>query len=299
MDILSDVISAVRVGTPATERVEWRAPWRRTFPDLPGTAGFLVVLQGTCWLIDKADEPAHLAPGDVVFSPHGDGYTLADSPSTTAHATGSTTVTLCGGYRLSPEWTHPLLRELPGVIHIPARPGHHAGLRAAVEVLGAETGSRRLGAAALLPVALDMLLLYVLRIWFEEHPGGEPDTGWAAALAAPDIRAALNAMHDDPAHPWTVQELADRARVSRATLSRRFGALIGQPPLTYLTWWRMTTAARLLVLDPAASLDSVAARVGYSSEFAFANAFKRHFGLAPGAYRRRATAMPSVTPARP
>ncbi|NBE99785.1 helix-turn-helix transcriptional regulator, partial [Nonomuraea sp. K271] len=184
---------------------------------------------------------------------------------------------------------HPLLRELPGTIHIPARPGHHAGLRAAVEVLGAEIDSRRLGAAALLPVALDMLLLYVLRVWFEAHPRGGTATGWAAALAAPDISAALNAMHDDPAHPWTVQELADRARMSRATFSRRFGSLTGQPPLTYLTWWRMTMAARLL-LEPASSLDAVAARVGYTSEFAFANAFKRHFHLAPGRYRHQAQA---------
>ncbi|TLF55659.1 helix-turn-helix transcriptional regulator [Nonomuraea sp. KC401] len=134
-----------------------------------------------------------------------------------------------------------------------------------------------------------MLLLYVLRVWFEAHPRGGTATGWAAALAAPDISAALNAMHDDPAHPWTVQELADRARMSRATFSRRFGSLTGQPPLTYLTWWRMTMAARLL-LEPASSLDAVAARVGYTSEFAFANAFKRHFHLAPGRYRHQAQA---------
>ncbi|SEG18101.1 AraC-type DNA-binding protein [Nonomuraea solani] len=284
MDILSDVISAVRAGTPAAERVEWRAPWRQDFPDQPGTAGFLVVLQGTCRLIDDAGEPTHLAPGDVVFSPHGNGYALADTPATGDRAI---TVTLCGGYELTPEWTHPLLRELPGTIHLPARPGRDPGLRAAVDVLGAEIDSGRLGATALLPVALDMLLLYVLRTWFEAHPRHEGATGWAAALADPGISAALNAMHDDPAHPWTVQELAGRARLSRATFSRRFGSLTGQPPLAYLTWWRMTTAARLL-LEPAATIDTVAGRVGYTSEFAFANAFKRHFHLAPGKYRHQA-----------
>ncbi|MDT0445336.1 AraC family transcriptional regulator [Streptomyces johnsoniae] len=295
MDILSDVISAVRAGTPGGERVEWRAPWRQHFQDQPGTAGFLVVLRGTCWLIGDAAEPARLVPGDVVFSPHGDGYVLADTPAGTVvgdevAASSPTTVTLCGGYQLTPEWTHPLLRELPGTIHIPAHPGHYPGLRAAVEVLGAELGSERPGAAALLPVALDMLLLYVLRAWFEKHPREETPTGWAAALADPDISAALNAMHDDPAHRWTVQELADKAQLSRATFSRRFNALTGQPPLTYLTWWRMTTAARLL-LEPASSMDAVATRIGYTSEFAFANAFKRHFQLAPGKYRRQAQAL--------
>ncbi|AUH38874.1 hypothetical protein CXR04_00170 [Streptomyces sp. CMB-StM0423] len=77
--------------------------------------------------------------------------------------------------------------------------------------------------------------------------------------------------------------------MSRATLSRRFATLVRQPPLMYLTWWRMNLAARLLEADPAARLDAVATRVGYSSDFAFAAAFTRHFGLSPGRYRRRAT----------
>ncbi|MCK2238837.1 helix-turn-helix transcriptional regulator [Crossiella sp. S99.2] len=92
-------------------------------------------------------------------------------------------------------------------------------------------------------------------------------------------------MHQNPAHPWTVAKLAAEARLSRAPFARRFTTLVGQPPLTYLTWWRMTTAARLLrtSADP---LTSIAARVGYTSEFAFATAFKRAFGTPPGRYRR-------------
>ncbi|TDC45043.1 AraC family transcriptional regulator, partial [Actinomadura sp. KC345] len=82
MDILSDVISAVRIGRPGGARVEWQAPWGVRFPDQPGTAGLLVVLQGWCWLIEDSAEPVPLGPGDVVFSPRGDGYGLADSPST-------------------------------------------------------------------------------------------------------------------------------------------------------------------------------------------------------------------------
>ncbi|TDC46139.1 AraC family transcriptional regulator, partial [Actinomadura sp. KC345] len=196
------------------------------------------------------------------------------------------TVTLCGGYELAPGWTHPLLRELPGTIRMPARLDRGRGLQAAVEILGAELDGHRLGADALKPVVLDMVILYVLRAWFEEHSGGETATGWAAALADPAVRTALNAVHDAPGHPWTVQELADRARLSRATFSRRFGALTGRPPLAYLTWWRMTVATELL-RDPSASIAAVASRVGYTSEFAFANAFKRHFGTAPGRFRRQ------------
>lgn len=133
---------------------------------------------------------------------------------------------------------------------------------------------------------LDMLLLYVMRAWFEEPP--TPATsGWAAALADPAVSAALQALHRDPAHPWTVQSLATRANLPRATFSRRFTALTGQPPLTYLTWWRLTTAADLLRRSDA-PLRDVATRIGYSSEFSFGNAFKRQCGTAPGRYRRDA-----------
>jgi transcriptional regulator GlxA family with amidase domain len=97
----------------------------------------------------------------------------------------------------------------------------------------------------------------------------------------------LRAVHDDPAYAWSVSELAARATVSRATLSRRFAATIGEPPLSYLARWRMLLAARLL-RDTADPFAVVTRAVGYGSEFAFAKAFKRHHGTAPGAYRRQA-----------
>jgi AraC-like DNA-binding protein len=109
-------------------------------------------------------------------------------------------------------------------------------------------------------------------------------TGWAAALHDPPTIAALRAMHRDPARPWTVATLAAEAGLSRAPFARRFTALLGQPPLTYLTWWRMTTAARLLQRSDA-PLRAGAARIGYASESAFANTFKRQYGTAPGRYR--------------
>ncbi|MFC7589846.1 helix-turn-helix transcriptional regulator [Nonomuraea antimicrobica] len=92
-------------------------------------------------------------------------------------------------------------------------------------------------------------------------------------------------MHRDPSHPWSVADLGARVGLSRAAFARRFAALVGQPPLAYLTWWRLAGAGRLL-RDTDAPLSEIAARVGYGSEFAFANAFKRQYGLAPGRYRR-------------
>ncbi|GAA1619806.1 AraC family transcriptional regulator [Nonomuraea maheshkhaliensis] len=304
MDVLSDVITIMRTGRPRSARVEWRAPWGQRFPSASGSAGFQVVLQGSCWLLPPDEPPVALSAGDVVFFPHGHGYAMADHPSTpvtepacdpsdedglfasaSAGGQGASTVLLCGGYRHDPDRAHPLLRDLPELIHLPAGPGLNSEVRAAVQLLGAEIHQPRLGADTVVSSLLDMLLLYILRAWFTDPHGACQVDGWAAALADPGVSAALDAIHRDPAHPWTVAELGARAGLSRAAFARRFAALVGQPPLAYLTWWRLASAGRLL-RETDAPLSEIARRVGYGSEFAFANAFKRDYGVAPGRYRR-------------
>jgi AraC-like DNA-binding protein len=304
VDVLSDVIAVMRTGDPVSARVVWRAPWGQRFAPVPGAAGFQVILQGTCWLTAPDADPIPLTVGDVVFLPHGRGHTLTDSPTTPVtteacdpndphfaerHARlepgeGPATVTVCGAYQLDPARAHPLLLSLPELIHLPARLGQRPELRAAIDLLSVELERPRLGTDAVIPALLDTLLLYMLRAWFDEQPM-EVTAGWAAALNDPPTTAALRAIHHDPAHPWTVAALAAEAGLSRAPFARRFNDLVGQPPLTYLTWWRMITASRLL-RDSDAPLSLVAAQVGYTSEFAFANAFKRGYGIAPGRYRR-------------
>jgi AraC-like DNA-binding protein len=303
VDVVSDVIAVMRTGEPRSARVVWHAPWGQWFAPVPGAAGFQVILHGSCWLIRADAEPLSLSAGDVVFLPHGHGHALADSPATPIDAqacdpddpefaeryvnlpetgTGPKTVTLCGAYRLDPVRVHPLLSSLPDVVHLPARPGRD--LRAAVELLCAELERPRLGTDALIPSLLDTLLLYILRAWFEERPA-EAETGWAAALKDPSLTAALHAIHSDPARLWTVAALAAEAGLSRAPFAKRFTEKIGRPPLTYLTWWRMTLAERLL-RDTTEPLSAIAGKSGYTSEFAFASAFKRHYGTAPGKFRR-------------
>ncbi|MFD5420083.1 AraC family transcriptional regulator [Streptomyces sp. NPDC127069] len=311
MDVLSEVITVGRTGRPRSAYVRWHAPWRQEFASVPGSAGFQVILEGSCWLLSPHAAPLPLGPGDVLFLPHGTGHTLGDDPATAVTAPactpddpelpgpfmsdsvdrlgqgGPVTVVLCGAYQLDPSRTHPLLLTLPDVIHLPADRNRHPELHAAVQLLASEVGNPRLGATAIVPALLDTLLMYVLRIWLAEQPTHGSTTGWAAALNDPAVTAALHAVHRDPTAPWTVAKLATEAGLSRAAFARRFTSMIGQPPLGYLTWWRMTTAARLLQTTEA-PLRSIAAQVGYTSEFAFANAFKRTHGLAPGAYRRRA-----------
>jgi AraC-like DNA-binding protein len=136
-----------------------------------------------------------------------------------------------------------------------------------------------------MPALLDTLLLYILRAFFEEVSCAATG-GWAAALGDEAVTAALQEIHGDPAHPWTVEELGARAGLSRAAFARRFTTLVGQPPLGYLTWWRMTTAGRLL-RESDAPLRTIAQQAGYLSEFAFAKAFKREYGLSPGRYREQ------------
>ncbi|MFI6734068.1 AraC family transcriptional regulator [Nonomuraea sp. NPDC050451] len=305
MDVLSDVVALMRTGRPTSVRVSWRAPWGKEFPKVPGSAGFQMVLRGSCWLIPPGGDPVPLSVGDVVFFPHGDGYGLADSPGTPLAAPtcnpyldtelfastimggdGAETVTLCCGYQLDPTRTHPILGALPDVIHLPTTLGHHPELRAAVELLAGEIDNPRPGADTVVTSLLDVLQLYILRAWFDLESEACRDSGWAAALVDPAIGRALDAIHRAPARHWTVESLGAHAGLSRAGFARRFTALVGQPPLAYLTWWRLATAARIL-RESDVSVAEVARRVGYGSEFAFGNAFKRQYGLAPGKYRRQ------------
>lgn len=127
------------------------------------------------------------------------------------------------------------------------------------------------------------MLLYILRAWLDEQTDDGSATGWAATLRDPSITAALRHIHQEPAGQWTVETLGATAGLSRAAFSRRFTSLVGTPPLGYLTWWRMTLAAQLL-RDTDKPVQAVGQRTGYTSEFAFAKAFKREHGLAPGRY---------------
>jgi AraC-like DNA-binding protein len=295
VDILSEAIAAIRTGSPTSGLFIRHAPWGRRYPVVPG-AGFHVVLQGSCWVVPTGGEPMALGVGDVLFMPRGADHDLVDSLDSPVTETalpgepreivgpGVRTALLCGAYALGRGRSHPILDELPEFIHLPARPGRHPALRGAVDLLAAEIAEPRPGSDAAVPAILETLLLFILRAWFDEQADVR-SSGWAGAFADPAVAAVLRAVHEQPARAWTVTDLGDIAGVSRATLARRFTATVGEPPLAYVTRWRMLTAARLL-RDTDSSLGAVARRVGYTSEFAFAKAFKREYGLAPGQYRR-------------
>ncbi|MFI9839955.1 cupin domain-containing protein [Nonomuraea sp. NPDC051941] len=303
MDVLGDVLAAMRAGRPYAGRTRCWEPWGVRFP-AGDSACCHIVLQGACCLISPDGAPLTLGVGDVLFTAPGRGHVLADRPGSpltdfrpvrdgeslitdlNIPGPGAATEMLCVCYSFDRVRPHPLLADLPPVIHLPARVGHHRSLRSTVDLMGDELREPRVGSEAILTPLVDMLLLYVLRAWLDEQSAAGA-TGWAAALTDPAIGTALHDLHRRPEHPWTVAELATRAGVSRATFAKRFVTAVGRPPLAYLTWWRMSTASRLL-LGTDAPLQSVAERCGYGSEYAFAKAFKREYGIAPGRYRRKA-----------
>ncbi|MFF9853646.1 AraC family transcriptional regulator [Streptomyces litmocidini] len=308
MDVVSDAISAVRVGRPSSERVRVGGRWCARFDPYDG-AGFHVVLRGGCWLLPDGGEPVVLGAGDAVLLPHGTGHVIADAPAdaaTVARAVpfdrwaagglphpprtaghGREVEMVCGKYRLDRSHVHPLLAELPPLVHLPARADGDPGLRGAIALLAGELEEQRPGASLALPSLLDLLFVYMVRSWTAESTDGT----WPAALGDRVAAAALRALHADPAAPWTVDRLAAEAGVSRPTLARRFTALVGRPPMAYLAWWRLTRAAALL-RDTGDPLAAVARRVGYGSPYALSHAFRREFGMTPGRYR----AGPGVSP---
>ncbi|MFF3643917.1 AraC family transcriptional regulator [Streptomyces sp. NPDC002564] len=220
------------------------------------------------------------APGPVPHAPPPGPLHLA-SPG----PAGPAVEMLCGKYRLDRGLAHPLLAEMPDMVHLPRHAGHHPELRAAVDLLGREAGASRCGGDIVVPGLLDLLLVYMVRAWLT-GPATGGAARWPAALGDPVVAAALRLLHERPEAPWTNAELASRTGVSRATLARRFNALVGRAPMAYLTWWRMSRAAALL-RDTDAPLDTIARQVGYSTPYALSHAFTRTFGTTPGRYRAR------------
>lgn len=310
MDVLSGVVATMRAGRAKFARSSRAAGWGNRFASYPG-GGFHVLLHGSCWLIDAGGGAVPLRAGDVVFLPHGSAHGLSDRPDVSladlpadSGRDGAglqddpTTIRahlLCGAYRLDRSLAHPFLQSLPDVIHISAGSRHH-DLHVAVDLLGAELTDQRAGSDAVLPALLDLVLIYLLRAWLDQRAGEELARGWPVALADPFLAIALRHIHDEPARRWTVQDLATAAGMSKTAFARRFSSVVGQPPLTYLTWWRLNTAARILSRSDTA-LAGVARQVGYSSEFAFATAFRREFGVAPGRFRQQRMASSRATSA--
>ncbi|MFI1969681.1 AraC family transcriptional regulator [Streptomyces cinnamoneus] len=283
MDPFDDLLRGVRADG-AVLRTSVLSP-RRALRFADGAALTLCVpLRGEGWIVPEDDGPPHLVgegvaaivrgPRPFLFTdePAGPGSGARDAPA-------GETVLLAGSYRVQGEVSRRLLRVLPPVAVVPD--DHDcAPLRAYFE---AQLGAGRPGRQMVLDRLLDWLLVCTLRDWFDRPEACPPS--WYLALGDGVVGPVLRAMHASPARPWTLAALAAEAGVSRTTMAARFTELLGEPPLAYLTRWRMDVAADLLA-ESAETVGAVARKVGYADAFGFSNAFKRVRGVSPTEHRR-------------
>lgn len=308
MDVLTDVLEALHLKSLIYGRLELTAPWGLRMDG--GHCGFFVVTRGTCWLeVDGVEEPLQLAGGDFVLLPKAQEHTLKDAPRTRAlpvaevlgncpksrqgcqpggihHAGGGGALTtmVSGCFQFEDGEKNPLLACLPPVVHVKGDGGTAVQwLEASLQFVASEMASGQPGAETVVSRLADILFVQAVRAHLAQS--GENARGWLRALVDPQIGGALGLMHQQPEEPWTVESLAARAAMSRSAFAARFAQLVGEPPLAYLTRWRMDKATRLL-RGGQASIGEIAGRVGYQAEAAFSKAFKRWNGVAPGAYRR-------------
>src|SRR6478672_7275756 len=309
MDAIAGLLDGPRAREAFLLRSSMDPPWSLRIQDeAPLTVVSMV--RGRAWIVPDTGEPVSLGAGDVAIVRGPEHYSVADDPATApqvaidpgqvcrsldaggaelvesfslgvrtwGNAAEGATVMLTGTYQLHGEVSRRLLRALPSVLV--ARDGEWDC--PVIPLLADEIVKDEPGQEAVLDRLLDLLVIAVLRAWFARPDNGAPD--WYRAYGDPVVGHALRLLHHNPAHPWTVAELAHETGASRAALARRFNELVGEPPMAFLTGWRIALAADLL-LEPGATIGSVADAVGYGSPFALSTAFKRVRGVSPREHR--------------
>jgi AraC-like DNA-binding protein len=308
-DPLSDVLRLVRLDGAFFYAVEAHEPWSvaavaardltpRILPGAEHLISYHILTAGRCWGGLVGEAPAALEPGDVIVFPHGDAHVMSGNPRTrvasvpavagrypetlTVGHEGPVAASLvCGFLGCDRRPFNPLLATLPRQLHLRGLSSgwHQSFARQVVE----ESRARRVGAATVLTRLAELMFVEVLRRYVETLPPEQ--RGWLAGLRDEAVGRGLGLLHAEPAHAWTLDELADRVAMSRSAFADRFTTLVGQPPMQYLAHWRMQLAAGRLAAGHA-KVAAVAEEVGYDSEPAFSRAFKRLMGVSPAAWRR-------------
>lgn len=328
VDVLSDVLSLVRLTGSMFFQVEATTPWRSHAPAASAFAAMVlpaaqhlisyhVIVEGRCWAGLDGQPAQPMAEGDILVVPQGDPYYLcspADAPPSYGDdeavsffrrmAAGElpprvdeggggpqTTRFICGFLGCDARPFNPVLAALPRVIYLrrAARAGDRLDHLIAVSL--AELADPRAGSRAMLLRLSELMFIEVVRGHLASAADGKPD--WLAGLRDPLVARVLMRLHGQPARAWTLDALAADTGASRTVLAERFARYVGQPPMRYLTAWRMQLATRLLA-DGRAKVRAVAEEVGYESEAAFSRAFKRHTGLAPARWRRPGAASAQI-----
>jgi AraC-like DNA-binding protein len=325
MDALSAVLKSVRLEGAVFLNAEFTSPWcirgrfglaraRERLPGADHVVFFHFLVEGRCKVRLVEDDGVvaqslDVSAGDVILLPRDDRYLMGSdlhvAPMDTDHLDaaaaaaepefiqwrhgggGTPTRFVCGYLGCNGAVSRPLIAALPRMLCIPIGDGHAMTLlRDLLRVGVRESLAPRPGAESMLAKLAELIFVEALRRHAENLPPGI--NGWLAAVRDPHVGRALALLHEEPSRPWTVDELSRAVALSRSALGQRFAALVGEPPMQYLTRWRLALAAQALRAT-AEPLSRVSERSGYETEAAFNRAFKREFGVPPAAWRRAAT----------
>ena len=314
MDALSDVLHVLRLSGAVFLDAEFTAPWCVSSssgrPAAGAAAGehtvfFHWLIAGRCKArLAAGGETFEIGAGDLLMMPNDDSHVMGSDLDIAPIAAqelvtpaadggmlridsgggGETTRFVCGFLACDKRLSRPVLDALPGMVRVPfGDDPASAWLKSLLRLGAQETSARRPGSDTVLAKLSELLFVEAIRRYGESMPPGQ--TGWLAGLRDRFVGKTLTLMHQKPGQEWTVDALANEVGLSRSALAQRFTELIGQPPMQYLTRWRLTVAAQRLRTD-GASLAAVAEQIGYESEAAFNRAFKREFGMPPATWRR-------------
>ncbi|RNG34533.1 AraC family transcriptional regulator [Streptomyces botrytidirepellens] len=300
MDVLSELLDGVRARGALFRRTVMSGPWSLRFAS-GSPLTLATMLRGRAWIVPADGEAVPVGTGDIAILRGRTPYTVAGDPTTPPQAVITSTdycrrdadetgegpdgsaLLLSGAYAGRGEISGRLLHALPDVLVLPDADCHRPLRDLVIEEIARDAP----GQQAMRDRLLDLMLLSTLRTWFDQSAAHAPP--WYRAMDDPAVSHALHLLHDDPAHPWTVANLAAASGVSRAALARRFTAQVGEPPMTYLASWRVDVAADLL-RETDATVGSIARKVGYANAFALSVAFKRLRGITPTEHRAPAPA---------
>ena len=315
MDLLSEILSAVQIENTFFGRQTLTAPWGYEIPHTR-TLHFLSVTSGFCWLMRPGHVPQRLEQGDFVMFVRPPTSIFASSPDAPVeplvdlirthyspdysidlrnippfdlhHGGGGRMTELVGGAIDLPADTGAMLiNALPDFIFLSSREVEaRRWLQPLMNLITEDVqmaATAAPGYAAIAKRLGELLFLRIIQVHCVQNP--TETSGWLRGLSDPRIAKVLQAVHGAPQRRWTLATLSDEAGMSRSALAERFSQLIGEPPIQYLTRWRMHLAALKFAAGERRT-GLVAESVGYQSEIAFAKTFKRFVGVSPAAYRR-------------
>jgi AraC-like DNA-binding protein len=302
-DPLAEALHLLRMNGAFYCCSEFTAPWGLSLPAMPGYMWFHLVTGGEA-TVEAEAERVPLRRGDLALVTRGTGHllrgeegaptpgilelereVLSDRYEILRHGGGGVQATMiCGAVRFEHPAARNLIEILPEVIRIEGSDSAPAGwMQATLSLMAAEMRQPGPGGEAVITRLADILVIQAIRAWIDTDP--QARSGWLGALRDPQIGRALALIHRHPDRAWTVASLADEVAMSRSAFAARFGELVGKPVMQYVTEWRMQVA-RAALQDGDTTVAELANRLGYRSEAAFARAFKRVIGVAPGSVRR-------------